>query len=140
MPTVTLSTSKPTTASADVLVLGIRSTEDRGELAPLLELLGFTGDKGQSVRFPSGGLTKAPVVVALALPDEPTAEDLRRAAAKGLRAATNATSIAFALHPAGSTRSRRSPRASRWARTPTTRTRRRRRTTRRSPSSRAPSS
>ncbi|NRQ51052.1 leucyl aminopeptidase [Aeromicrobium stalagmiti] len=101
MPTVTLSTSKPTTARADVLILGIRGDEDKAELAATLDLMGFTGEKGQTVRFPSGGLAKAPVVVAVALPEEPTAEDLRRAAAKGLRAATNATSVAVALHPAG---------------------------------------
>ncbi|MBD8608156.1 leucyl aminopeptidase [Aeromicrobium sp. CFBP 8757] len=101
MPSVTLSTSKPTTASADVLILGIRGDEDKGDLAETLDLLGFSGEKGQSVRFPSGGLVKAPVVVALALPDEPTDEDLRRAAARGIRAAKNATTVAIALHPAG---------------------------------------
>lgn len=101
MPLVTLSTSKPTTASADVLILGIRNVEDRGDLSPTLDLLGFTGEKGQVLRFPSAGLTKAPVVIAVALPEEPTAEDLRRAAARGLRAASNATSLAVALHPAG---------------------------------------
>ncbi|AWB91944.1 leucyl aminopeptidase [Aeromicrobium chenweiae] len=101
MPTVTLSTSKPTTASADVLILGIRSDEDKGELSDVLDLMGFSGEKGQTVRFPSNGLTKAPVVVAVALPQEPTAEDLRRAAANGVRAAKNATSVAVALHPAG---------------------------------------
>ena len=101
MPSVTLSTSKPTTASADVLILGIRGDDDKGELGATLDLLGFTGEKGQSVRFPSAGLTKAPVVIAIALPDEPTAEDLRRAAANGVRAAKNATSVAIALHPAG---------------------------------------
>ncbi|MRJ77847.1 leucyl aminopeptidase [Aeromicrobium sp. SMF47] len=101
MPTVTLSTSKPTTARADVLVLGIRNDDDKGELAEALDLMGFSGEKGQTVRFPSGGLAKAPVVVAVALPAEPTAEDLRRAAANGVRAAKNATSVAVALHPAG---------------------------------------
>jgi leucyl aminopeptidase len=101
MPSVSLSTSKPTTASADVLILGIRDDEDKGELADTLDLLGFTGEKGQTARFPSGGLTKAPVVIAVALPAEPTAEDLRRAAAKGVRAAKNAASVALALHPAG---------------------------------------
>jgi leucyl aminopeptidase len=101
MPSVTLSTSKPTTASADVLILGIRGDDDKGDLAETLDLLGFSGEKGQTLRFPSGGLTKAPVVVAVALPAEPTAEDLRRAAARGVRAATNASSVAIALHPAG---------------------------------------
>jgi leucyl aminopeptidase len=101
MPSVTLSTSKPTTASADVLILGIRNDDDKGDLAETLTLMGFSGEKGQTVRFPSGGLVKAPVVVAVALPAEPTAEDLRRAAARGVRAATNASSIALALHPTG---------------------------------------
>lgn len=101
MLSVTLSTSKPTTARADVLILGIRGDEDKGELAATLDLLGFTGEKGQVTRFPSAGLTNAAVVIAIALPEEPTAEDLRRAAAKGVRAAKNATSVALALHPAG---------------------------------------
>ena len=101
MLSVTLSTSKPTTARADVLILGIRGDEDKGELASTLDLLGFTGEKGQLTRFPSGGVTNADVVIAIALPEEPTAEDLRRAAAKGVRAAKNATSVALALHPAG---------------------------------------
>ena len=101
MPTVTLSTSKPTTARADVLILGIRGDQDKEGLAETLDLLGFTGEKGQTCRFPSGGLTTAPVVIALALPEEPTAEELRRAAARGLRLAKNAESIAVALHPTG---------------------------------------
>ncbi|MET0449263.1 MAG: M17 family peptidase N-terminal domain-containing protein, partial [Aeromicrobium sp.] len=101
MPSVTLSTSQPTTARADVLILGIRGDDDKGELAETLDVLGFTGEKGQTSRFPSGGLVKAPVVIAIALPDEPTAEDLRRAAAKGVRLAKNAASVAIALHPAG---------------------------------------
>lgn len=101
MPTVTLSTSKPTTARADVLILGIRSDEDHEGFGPTLAVMGFTGEKGQITTFPSGDAAKAPLVVAVALPDEPTAEELRRAAAKGVRAAKNATSIALALHPAG---------------------------------------
>ena len=101
MLSVTLSTAKPTTARADALILGIRGDEDKGDLAPTLDLLGFTGEKGQTVRFPAGDAAKASVIVAVALPEEPTAEDLRRATARGVRAAKNATSIAIALHPAG---------------------------------------
>ncbi|MGA8986639.1 leucyl aminopeptidase [Aeromicrobium sp.] len=100
-PSVSLSTAKPTTARADALILGIRGDQDKGDLAPTLELLGFTGEKGQSVVFPAGEGITASVVVAVALPEEPTAEDLRRAAARGVRAAKNATSVALALHPAG---------------------------------------
>lgn len=101
MPSVTLSTSKPSTARADVLILGIRGDEDKGDLAATLDLLGFTGEKGQVVTLPSAGLVKADVVVAVALPEQPTAEELRRAAARGVKAVKNATSVAVALHPAG---------------------------------------
>ncbi len=101
MPSVSLSTSKPTTARADVLILGIRGDQDKEELAETLDLLGFTGEKGQTCRFPSGGLTAAPIVIAVALPEEPTAEELRRAVARGLRLAKNAETVAIALHPTG---------------------------------------
>ncbi len=101
MPTVSLSTAKPTTARADALIIGIRGDEDREDFAAALDVLGFTGEKDQVVAFPSNGNAKAELVVAVALPDEPDAEDLRRAAARGVRAAKNATSIAVALHPTG---------------------------------------
>lgn len=101
MPTVTLSTSKPTTARADVLILGIRGDHDKEDLAETLDLMGFTGDKDQTCRFPSNGLTTAPVVIAVALPEEPSAEELRRAVARGIRLAKNAESVAIALHPTG---------------------------------------
>ena len=102
MVSVTLSTSKPTTARADALVLGIRNDDDRDVFAPSLEAVGFSGEKGQVVTFPGGDLTRARVVIAVALPDEPTAEQLRRAAGDGVRAASNAsaTSVAVALYPA----------------------------------------
>jgi leucyl aminopeptidase len=100
MPSVSLSTAQPTTARADALILGIRGDDDKGDLAATLDVLGFTGEKGQTLAFPSAGAVKAPIVVAVALPAEPTAEDLRRAAARGVRAAKNATSVAVALHPA----------------------------------------
>ncbi|KQV77203.1 hypothetical protein ASC61_15055 [Aeromicrobium sp. Root344] len=101
MLSVTLSTAKPTTARADALILGIRGDDDKGDLAATLDLLGFTGEKGQTVTFPAGDAAKAPLIVAVALPEEPTAEDLRRATARGIRAAKNATIVAIALHPAG---------------------------------------
>jgi leucyl aminopeptidase len=102
MVSVSLSTSKPTTARADALVLGIRGDDDRDVFADSLEAVGFTGEKGQVVTFPGGDLAKTRVVVAVALPAEPTAEELRRAAGQGVRAATkaSATSVAVALHPA----------------------------------------
>lgn len=102
MVSVTLSTSKPTTARADALVLGIRTDDDRDVFGPGLEAVGFTGEKDQVVTFPSGDLSRTRVVVAVALPAEPTAEQLRRAAGRGVRAATkaSASSVAVALHPA----------------------------------------
>jgi leucyl aminopeptidase len=101
MLSVTLSTAKPTTARADALILGIRGEEDKGDLAATLDLLGFTGEKGQTVTFPAGDAAKTSLIVAVALPEEPTAEDLRRATARGVRAVKNATSLAIALHPEG---------------------------------------
>jgi leucyl aminopeptidase len=103
MVSVSLSTSKPTTARADALILGIRNDDDRDVFVPALDAVGFTGEKGQVVTFPGGDLAKTRVVVAVALPDEPTAEQLRRAAGDGVRAAlkAKATSVAVALHPAG---------------------------------------
>ncbi|MGH3459663.1 leucyl aminopeptidase [Aeromicrobium sp.] len=103
MVSVSLSTSKPTTARADALILGIRSDDDRDVFAPSLEAVGFTGEKGQVVTFPGGDLARARVVVAVAMPSEPTAEELRRAAGEGVRAAlkASATTVAVALHPAG---------------------------------------
>ena len=103
MVSVSLSTSKPTTARADALILGVRNDDDRDVFAASLDAVGFTGEKGQVVTFPGDGLTNTRVVVAVALPSEPTAEQLRRAAGQGVRAArkAGATSVAVALHPAG---------------------------------------
>jgi leucyl aminopeptidase len=100
MPTVSLSTAKPATASADALVVGIRHDDDKGDLAATLDLLGFTGEKSQVVVFPASGAVKAKVVAAIGLPTEPSAEDLRRAAATALRALKNVSSVAVDLHPA----------------------------------------
>ncbi len=100
MPTVSLSTAKPTTARADALIIGVRHDEDKAGFAASLDAMGFTGEKGQVVTFLSGGAAKAPLIVAIALPKEPTAEDLRRAAARGVRAAKTSATIAVALNPA----------------------------------------
>jgi leucyl aminopeptidase len=103
MVSVSLSTSKPTTARADALILGIRGDDDHDVFAPSLAAVGFTGEKGQVATFPGGDDCNARVVVAVALPAEPTSEDLRRAAGQGVRSATkaSATSVAVALHPDG---------------------------------------
>lgn len=102
LPDVSVSTAKPATAKADVLVLGVRDDEDSLGLAPTLASLGFTGEKGQVVTLPAGDAAAAATVVAVGLSAEPDAEELRRAAAAGLRAAarTKASTVALALHPA----------------------------------------
>lgn len=103
MPTVSASTSRPSTVRADALVLGVRTESDADELAGSLEVLGFTGDEGQVATFPAAGFGKVKTIVAVGLPEEPSAEKLRRAAALGLAAAdkTGARTVAMALHPAG---------------------------------------
>ncbi len=101
MPALTLSSANHLTTRADALILGVRNDDDAGEFAEQLSLLHFTGDDGQVVVFPSGGAAKAGLIIAVGLPATPTAEDLRRAAARGVKAAKGATSIAVALHPAG---------------------------------------
>jgi leucyl aminopeptidase len=102
LPDVSVSTAGPSTAKADVLVLGVRTDEDAGALAETLSLVGFTGEKGQVALVPGADATKAPLVVAVGLSAEPDAEELRRAAAVGIRAAAKAkaSTVAVALHPA----------------------------------------
>ena len=99
LPAVTLSTAQPLTAKADVLVLGIRGDQDREGVADALDLLGFSGKDDEVVVFPAGERAAAGVVVAVALPAEPTTSDLRAAAARGVRRAPKG-SVAVALHPA----------------------------------------
>lgn len=103
LPDVSVSTAKPSTVKADVLVLGVRHDEDAAALASTLGLLGFTGEKGQVVVAPGGDAVKAAAVVAVGLTEEPDAEELRRAAAAGVRAAAGlkAADVALALQPAG---------------------------------------
>ena len=100
MPALTVSSANHTTTRADALIIGIRNDDDAGEFADRLALLNFTGEDGQVVVFPSGGATKSPLIVAVGLPVTPTGEDLRRAAARGVKAAKGAAAVAVALHPA----------------------------------------
>ena len=101
MPALTVSSANHTTTRADALILGIRNDDDAGEFATQLALLNFTGEDGQVVVFPSGGAANAPLIVAVGLPETPTGEDLRRAAARGVKAAKGSATLAVALHPAG---------------------------------------
>lgn len=99
MVSVSVSSAQPTTVRADVLILGIRNDEDRAGFADHLESLRFTGKKGQVKTFLSGGTSRAPVVAAVGLPAEPSGEDLRRAAARAVRAVAEYQHVAVALHP-----------------------------------------
>src|SRR5674476_18364 len=101
MPDVTLSSAKPTTVRADALVLGVRNDEDGDDFADTLALLNFTAKNGYVAKFPGGKHATAKLVIAVGLPAEPTAEDLRRAAARGIKAAKGAGTVAMALNPAG---------------------------------------
>lgn len=81
-------------------MLGVRTDEDAAPFGDLLAAVGFTGKADQLVTVPAGDLATATSVVAVALPAEPTAAQLRAAAARGVRAAQGGT-VALALQPAG---------------------------------------
>lgn len=101
MVTVSVSSAKPVTARADALILGVRNDEDRDPVQKQLSALKFAGKEGEVATLVSGGTVQAPVVIAVSLPAAPSSEDLRRAAARGVRAADRYEHIACALHPAG---------------------------------------
>jgi leucyl aminopeptidase len=102
MVTISLSRSEPASARADVLVLGVRAASSNDVFAPQLKAMGFTGESDQIVTFPAGDLAHARLVVAVALPKEPTTERLRRLAGAGVRAAigAKAKTVALAFEPA----------------------------------------
>ncbi|MCW2748566.1 MAG: hypothetical protein JWP10_1708 [Nocardioidaceae bacterium] len=102
MPDVSLSTAKPLSTRVDALVLGIRNEEDAGAFAADLNAVGFSWKKGALAVLPGGDQTKAHRVIAVGLADTSAPEDLRRAAAKGLKAAKGSATVAFALYPASS--------------------------------------
>lgn len=102
MVQVSLGGAAPTTARADVLILGVRPDTDRGAFSPSLDAMGFTGDADQIVTFPGAGLSRARLVIAVGIPADPTPEQLRRTAGNAIRAAiaAKATSVAVAFDPA----------------------------------------
>lgn len=102
MVQVSLGGASATTARADVLVVGFRPDSDQGVFAASLQAMGFTGEADQVVTFPGAGLVRARLVVAIAVPKDPTHEQLRRTAGQAIRVAigAKATSIAVALDPA----------------------------------------
>ncbi|KAA1423544.1 leucyl aminopeptidase [Mumia zhuanghuii] len=108
-PAFTLSSASPTTTRADVVVIGVgrdlKAIEPADGVSkafgrsfrPTLTALGFKGKKGDVAVLPSGGAIKAAVVVAVGLDAEPTTTDLRKAAAKAIKAVHNASTVAYAL-------------------------------------------
>lgn len=100
MPDLKLSSAQSTTMRADALVVGIRNSDDRVDFVEPLNLLSLSSKPGSTVRFPAGSLAKAKIVIGVSLPEEPTGEDLRRAAACGIKAAKGSRTVAMDLHPA----------------------------------------
>ncbi|MFY0405599.1 leucyl aminopeptidase [Solicola sp. PLA-1-18] len=109
-PDLSLGSGKAVSTRADVLVVGVdpdlRLVDPAGDvgkafgrgLAATLSTLGMKGKPGQVAKVPSGGAVKAALVVVVGLgKDEPTDEALRRAAAHGIKAVSNAATVAFAL-------------------------------------------
>jgi len=101
MVTISLSRLAPAAARNDVLVIGIRDPKSDTGFAAAREAMGFTGEPDQIVTFPAGDLARARMVVAVAVPKKPTAEQLRRLAGAGVRAAlgAKAKSVALAFEP-----------------------------------------
>ncbi|HSI26086.1 MAG TPA: leucyl aminopeptidase [Aeromicrobium sp.] len=101
MVTVSLSNATPATARVAAVVVGMRSDAEPGPYESSLSALNFSGEKDQCVTFPGGGATRAGLVVAVALPEAPTADQLRKAAAIGVRAAVGAkaATVGVAMQP-----------------------------------------
>jgi leucyl aminopeptidase len=98
---ISLSRVAPAAARTDVLVLGIRDPKSETGFAAAREAMGFTGEADQIVTFPAGDLARARLVVAVAIPKDASAEQLRRLAGSGVRTAigAKATTIALSFEP-----------------------------------------
>ncbi|MFA1547433.1 leucyl aminopeptidase [Actinomadura chokoriensis] len=68
-----------------------------GRLADALTALGATGKAGEITRLPSLGAVTAKVIVAAGLGEDPSAEDLRRAAGAAVRSLAGSARVAVAL-------------------------------------------
>ncbi|MFD1860067.1 leucyl aminopeptidase [Aeromicrobium camelliae] len=78
---------RPTAPSSDVVIRAIRASDALDEDTVPFSALGFRQEAGQTLVTSSPAGTKAPVTVFVAVDDEASDEDLRRAVAAGLRAA-----------------------------------------------------
>ncbi|MBW9211398.1 leucyl aminopeptidase [Mumia sp. zg.B21] len=108
-PTLSLSSAAPTTTRADVVVVGVgpdlkpaAPADEIGKafgrsFGPTLTALGFKGKKGDVALVPTSGAIKAGIVIAVGLGEEPTSSDLRKAAARAIKAVHNASTVAVAL-------------------------------------------
>jgi leucyl aminopeptidase len=123
MSTIAVSNDAASRLRVDALVVGVAATKQSGRqkivlppatddvdkalggrLAQLLTALEATGQAEQVTKLPSGGATRAPVIVAVGLGDAPTgrkasydAERLRRAAGAAARALAGTDSVGVAL-------------------------------------------
>ena len=118
MTSLSVRSAKAATIRTDAVVIGVVSTAKgvaaadpaadvakafgRG-FAPLLASLGFEGKPGQVATLPSAHVLRSPVVIAVGLGPEDAvdAEGLRRAAAIGIKAVSNAVTVALALPTSG---------------------------------------
>lgn len=114
MPTLSARTAQPGSVRTDAVVIGVVRTAKgiaavdaaadvqkafgRG-FVPMLSSLGFTAEPGQVAKLPSGHVVKTPLVVAVGLGDaaDVDRERVRRCAAAGVKAVSNAVSVALAL-------------------------------------------
>jgi len=117
---LTLSSADPTGLKVDAIVVGIAATADGpallpgaadvdaalgGSLAATLKQVGATGKADDVTKLPTGGVSAAPLLVAVGLgkvsDDEPTLEQIRRAAGAAARSLAGTDSAAFSLPASG---------------------------------------
>ncbi|RSN42538.1 MULTISPECIES: leucyl aminopeptidase [Actinomadura] len=112
MTTISLDSAAPDSLDVDAIVIGVSPGGDGvapaagaealdraldGRLAAALGALGATGKAGEITRVPTLGAVPAPVIVAAGLGEDPSAEDLRRAAGAALRSLAGSARAAVAL-------------------------------------------
>ncbi|WP_067794292.1 leucyl aminopeptidase [Actinomadura formosensis] len=112
MTSISLDSADLVGLDADAIVIGVSPGEagaapaagadglDRamdGRLADALNALGATGKAGEITRLPSLGAVTAKVIVAAGLGEDPSAEDLRRAAGAAVRSLAGTGRVAVAL-------------------------------------------
>ncbi|GAA0600247.1 leucyl aminopeptidase [Actinomadura livida] len=112
MTSISLDSEALASIDVDAIVVGVSPAEagpapaagsedlDRaldGRLAEALAALGATGKAGEITKLPALGAVTAKVVVAAGLGEDPTAEDVRRAAGAAVRSLAGTSRVAVAL-------------------------------------------